>query len=213
MAGYVRLANWDPRYLNLLWNLVNVSSPDDTNTAVDATPPLPSSYTIWHTLTQEPLMYAYAPPPTFCHPLCQYSWPASLVRLKPIRGSGMRSSQKTSTPNALSSLLTSETTDTLSNTVLLKHHHTVLICNFSGLEPSMRQATCSLISTNIRYLVLRQRLARLEAEALQNWKEVKEADTLLGTTYGPLLNLSRLSNLTVQAISHSLWRRCRKISH
>ena len=39
VADTVALANWDPRYLNLLRKSVNVPSPADINTALAATPP------------------------------------------------------------------------------------------------------------------------------------------------------------------------------
>ena len=72
-----------------------------------------------------------------------------------------------SAPNALSLLLTSETTVILANSVLLKHRHTVIIHNLPGLDPLMILATGSLIATNIRYLVLGQRVDWLEAKSLQ----------------------------------------------
>ena len=62
----------------------------------------------------------------------------------------------------------------------------------------MRRAMGSLIATNIVDLVLEQRVVRLEAEALRKRKEDKGVDTLFGTAYRALLNLWRLSDLTVQ---------------
>ena len=47
VAGSIALSNWDPSYLNFLWNLENVPSPSKIYTALDATPPPPSSWNLW----------------------------------------------------------------------------------------------------------------------------------------------------------------------
>ena len=95
-----------------------------------------------------------------------------------------------STPYTLSHLLKVETTSPLSNAVLLKYRHTMLIWDLPGLDPSLGQATGYLIATNSGELFNDQRAARLEADTLRRRKEDKGADTLLRTTCGDLFNLS-----------------------
>ena len=84
-----------------------------------------------------------------------------------------------SAPSALFSMIMSETKNSLSNTVMLKHRHTVLICDLPGLDISMIQATVSLIITNIRELFSEQCSSRLEVEALRKHKEKYGGERLL----------------------------------
>ena len=74
-------------------------------------------------------------------------------------------------PNALPPLLMYEPTSTLSDAVILKHCHAMLIRDLPCLDPSMIRATVYLIVTNIGNLVLEQRAEHLEAEALQKRKD------------------------------------------
>ena len=60
-----------------------------------------------------------------------------------------------------------------------------------------------LIAKNIRDLVSEQRAARIEAEVLRKRMEGKGEDMFLGAVYGDLMNISRISYLTVWAIP--LW--------
>ena len=64
-----------------------------------------------------------------------------------------------------------EPTSTLSDAVILKHCHAMLIRDLPCLDPSMIRATGYLIVTNIGNLVLEQRAEHLEAEALQKRKD------------------------------------------
>ena len=66
----------------------------------------------------------------------------------------------------------------------------MMICDLSGLNPSVSRTMGSLIAKNIRDLVLDQRTDPIEAEALQKRKEDKRKDMLLGSAYGTLLNIS-----------------------
>ena len=95
-----------------------------------------------------------------------------------------------SATDALSHILTDDPIAPLTNAVLLKHRQAVLTCELPVLEPSLSRATGSLIATNIRDLVNEQRSARLDAETLRRRKEEKRTDTMLGTAYRDLLNLS-----------------------
>ena len=103
-----------------------------------------------------------------------------------------------SSSNSLSPLLTSDPTASLAESILLNHHHSVLIHNLPGLKPSVSWATGSLIVTNIRYLV-----EQIEAEDIQKRNEDKGVDMFLGSTYGKLMNISWLFNLMVRVIP--LW--------
>ena len=76
-------------------------------------------------------------------------------------------------PNALSHVLADDPTSPLSKFVMFKNRHTVLIRDLPGLDPSVSQATGSMISSNIGDLVTEQRAARLEAETLRRRKEDK----------------------------------------
>ena len=71
-----------------------------------------------------------------------------------------------STTNALYHLVTAELTSPLTNVVLLKHRHAVLIHYLHGLDPAMIRTTGSVIAANIGDLVTKQRAARLEAETI-----------------------------------------------
>ena len=220
VTGSIILTNWDPRYLNLLWNLVNEPIPAKIDTSLAATPPpillepmtdgdagstaVRIRCTVYVSTSFFPILLDGELSPTKnwqrlegalitsnieadCRTVINWLWVA-LVR---------------SAPNSLFPLLTYEPTTLLVDAVILKHCHTMLICDHKGIGLSTRRATGSLIATNIVDLVLEQRVVRLEAEALRKRKEDKGVDTLFGTAYRALLNLWRLSDLTVQV--NPLW--------
>ena len=67
-----------------------------------------------------------------------------------------------SAPDALSHLVTAEPIAPLANTVILNHSHSMLICDLSGLDPSVNRDIGSMIAANIRDLVTKHRAERLE---------------------------------------------------
>ena len=69
-------------------------------------------------------------------------------------------------PNALSHVLAADPTSPLANGVMFKNSHTVLIRDLPGLDPSVSQATGSMIASNIGDLVKKKRSGLLEAENL-----------------------------------------------
>ena len=75
-----------------------------------------------------------------------------------------------SEPKSLSHLLTAEPTGPLTDAVLLNHRHAVLIRDLPGLDPSVSQATGSMIVSNTRDLVTKQRVTQLKAETLRRRK-------------------------------------------
>ena len=76
-----------------------------------------------------------------------------------------------SATNSLPPLLMYDPTPPLANAVLLKHCHAMLIHDLPYLDPSMIQATGSLIATNIGDPVSEKMAEQLDAEDLQKRKE------------------------------------------
>ena len=164
VAGTIALDNWEPRYLNLLWNWVNIRSPANINTALAATPPPILLDTINDCDTGATSVRmrctVYVPPPSVLILLADELIPVEAWHM--IWGSLVTENLNTyyravidrlrvalvfSTPNSLSTLLTYEPKSSLVDAVLLKHFHVMLIRNLLGLDPSVRRATGSLITT------------------------------------------------------------------
>ena len=168
VAGFVILANWDPRYLNLLQNSVNLPSPTEFETALAEMPPSilldpisdcdveVTAILIRHNI--------YVPQP---QPFVPILLARELIPSKTWeRLQGAIITEKLDSdcravidwlwvalvhyaPNTLSPLIASDLTNPLSNYVLLKHPHTVIIHNIMGINPDVILAMGYLIATNI----------------------------------------------------------------
>ena len=188
VASTVTLSNWEPSYLNLLCNSVNIPSPAKIHTALVV---MPTSILLYPmadgdagATTVRVHRTVYVPPPFV---------PILLVdELSPVKAwhrlqgtlatanlevdcwavtNCLKVALIRPAPNALPPLLMYEPTAPLVDPVILKHCRAILIRYLPGLDPSMIWATGSLIVINIGDLVSEQLSEKLEVEALQKRKE------------------------------------------
>ena len=187
VADTVYPANWEPRYLNLLWKPVSVPISTSIDAALETTPqpllldPVVDGATganaVWvrHTV--------YVPPPFV--PIILSGKLRPFEAWQRLRGElvtdnleadywevvdWLRFALVCSAPNAFYHLFTAKNIDPLVEAVLLNHQNDVLIWDLPGLDPSLSRATGYLIATNIGELVTKQRAVRMEAETIWMWK-------------------------------------------
>ena len=176
--------------MNLLWNLVNLSSLVKIDTTLAAMPPPilldPIADGDDGATTVCVRCTVYVPPPfvpilvagklslvKFWHRLWGALVTSNLEADFRAFIYWLQVALVCSAPRALSPLLASEPTSPFADAVLMKHRHSMLIRNLSVLNLSPRPERGFLITTNIGYLVSDQRAMGIEAEALHKCKEDK----------------------------------------